>query len=70
MVGCRFCHQGERLPVHPIWKDVDYYCFILDNVQTGKVPVFKYETMNEMDLTFRQKNITLGKIEVAEVASD
>jgi len=61
-VICYACKKGEILPHHPTFRDVDYYCMVVDKVTSGKNPVFTFKDLPSERLEFLQKHVSLGII--------
>jgi len=66
-IHCPDCDRGEVMPLHPVWRKVDYYCFLVDNVLKGAQPIFKFDRMDFDTYMFVNRAITLGKLEVREI---
>ena len=55
------------MPLHPVFKSVDYYAFVVDKTLVDKDPVFRFKSMSEKALRRLQSLVTIGEIKVVEV---
>lgn len=70
ILGCTHCQLGEKFPRHPTLRVIDFYHMIIDNVVKKSVPTFKFPELLESDYEFLREQVTLGRIECANIIEE